>query len=311
MTRRRAQPRGSKPKGRPSRRPRFAGRALASFGGLLARHPSLAGGVSAFAVIFAFVSANALWYQPGGHPAPLFKTRQEKQAAGDWPTAKTTAAETAIRSVTTPEPRPDALTVDGLLAGLPEPRKVTTVAIRPPDDGATASIPTTPAAGPADRLTADLQRELARRGLYDGAIDGLMGPRTKAAIAAYQRAIGEAATGAASASLLAAMRIGGIEAVVTPKTRPAAQPGVPSAGADAPRPDVAIGATVPAAQPSDLVAQIQTGLSNLAYQGMRVDGIAGPRTRAAIRDFERHYRLPETGEPSERVLSKLREIGAL
>ncbi|MCJ9754636.1 peptidoglycan-binding protein, partial [Neorhizobium sp. BETTINA12A] len=64
-------------------------------------------------------------------------------------------------------------------------------------------------------------------------------------------------------------------------------------------------------QPTDLVLQIQRGLSNIAYADVGVDGVAGAQTKAAIRRFQRHYRLPETGEPDELVLKKLKSIGAL
>jgi peptidoglycan hydrolase-like protein with peptidoglycan-binding domain len=64
-------------------------------------------------------------------------------------------------------------------------------------------------------------------------------------------------------------------------------------------------------QPTNLVLQIQRGLSNIAYADVEVDGVAGTQTKAAIRRFQRHYRLPETGEPDELVLKKLKSIGAL
>ncbi|MFN7103772.1 MAG: peptidoglycan-binding domain-containing protein, partial [Pseudorhizobium sp.] len=68
-------------------------------------------------------------------------------------------------------------------------------------------------------------------------------------------------------------------------------------------PDIAASAT--------LVLQIQRGLANIAYSDITVDGVAGAQTKAAIRRFEKHYRLPETGEPNEMVLKKLKSIGAL
>ena len=43
--------------------------------GFLSRHPASAGAVTAFAIAFLFVSANALWYQPYRHPAPFFATQ--------------------------------------------------------------------------------------------------------------------------------------------------------------------------------------------------------------------------------------------
>ena len=60
-----------------------------------------------------------------------------------------------------------------------------------------------------------------------------------------------------------------------------------------------------------MVMQIQKGLSNIAYSNVSVDGVAGESTRTAILHFQKHYRLPETGEPDGAVLKKLREIGAL
>jgi peptidoglycan hydrolase-like protein with peptidoglycan-binding domain len=62
---------------------------------------------------------------------------------------------------------------------------------------------------------------------------------------------------------------------------------------------------------SELVLQIQSGLSNIAYADIAVDGVAGSQTKAAISAFEKHYRLPVTGEPNQTVLKKLIEIGAL
>lgn len=46
-----------------------------ALGGVIGRNPSVAGGTIAFFVIFSFVAANALWYQPGLHPHPIFRTR--------------------------------------------------------------------------------------------------------------------------------------------------------------------------------------------------------------------------------------------
>ncbi|ACM25905.1 MULTISPECIES: peptidoglycan-binding domain-containing protein [Rhizobium] len=73
----------------------------------------------------------------------------------------------------------------------------------------------------------------------------------------------------------------------------------------------------PKSAPSDavntvnMVMQIQKGLSNIAYSNVSVDGVAGEQTKAAIRRFQKHYRLPETGEPDMAVLKKLQDIGAL
>lgn len=60
-----------------------------------------------------------------------------------------------------------------------------------------------------------------------------------------------------------------------------------------------------------LVMDIQRGLINVSYTGITVDGVVGEKTKAAIRHFQRHYRLPETGEPDMAVLKTLKSIGAL
>ena len=64
------------------RRPNAVVAGLAALGGLAARHPSAVGGSCAFLVVFSFVAANALWYQPGGHPAPFLKMRSADNSLG-------------------------------------------------------------------------------------------------------------------------------------------------------------------------------------------------------------------------------------
>jgi membrane-bound lytic murein transglycosylase B len=56
--------------------------------------------------------------------------------------------------------------------------------------------------------SAELQQHLARYGFYDGAIDGEIGPRSKAAIRAYQMRVGMIADGFAGVRLLETLRSG-------------------------------------------------------------------------------------------------------
>ena len=109
-----------------------------ALGGVIGRNPSVAGGTIAFVVIFSFVAANALWYQPGAHPHPIFRTRDP-------------GAPNAIGF------RPQAE-----LQG-----DVTTFRIERQDD-AVATTQTTPPAATAQQpsqLVTDFQKELIRRGL--------------------------------------------------------------------------------------------------------------------------------------------------
>lgn len=306
--------------------------------GVVAARPGLTGGVVVFTIIFGMISANALWYQPGGHPSPLLRTRD----AGD----------------------------QNLLFGFQrndEPANVTTFRIERPEPAVTNSTGNAPN-GVADVVksaTSDLvrgvQMELARLNHYQGVADGLAGPRTAAAILAYQKAAGLPETGEASDTLLAALKATKAPAaqpqpvavtappkaeekpmaakqpapkpVAVPPARPTVMPAKaaaldpvaeairkaekmtpPASIPNVTTPNVATPAKLQATSSqadAAMVMKIQRGLSKFAYSHVPVDGVAGTTTRDAIRNFEKAYRLPETGTPNERVLKKLKEIGAL
>lgn len=286
---------------------------------LAAARPGLTGGIVTFVIVFGMISANALWYQHGGHPSPLLRTRDAHD--------------------------------QHLLVGFQraeEPADVTTFRIERPEPTETGSVPQPSAARPsgvaeavqaaAVDLVRGVQQELVRLGYYQGEPDGLTGPRTAAAIVAYQKAAGLPASGEASDALLAALRKASPPSAtvaapappkavkapaVVPPARPTALPAMQASDPVAeairkaekltpPAPIPAV-ATPGSARTSDakLVTDIQRGLSKFAYSNVAVDGVAGASTREAIRNFEKAYRLPETGEPNERVLKKLKDIGAL
>lgn len=294
----------------------LAGRGVALVGRLAARHPLTAGGTAAFAVVFSFVAANAMWYQHGAHPSPLLRTRVP---------------------LVSPETAERIAVAEGAEI---EPRNVTTFVIKREDDKETDSVEDviaaaaseTPAEKPspervasvpdtsASPLVADVQKELNRIGLYDGMPDGRPGPRTSAAILRFEKQAGRAETATASAELLRALRSapGQKLAAAMPASRPYADPKKAVADVDPVAAAIRSAETDKMLTPraeipvsSELVLNIQKGLSNLAYADIVVDGVAGDQTRTAIRHFEKHYRLPQTGEPNPRVLKKLKEIGAL
>ena len=305
MTRKRGRPERNR-RNTKRRKRTLTGRALRMLGALIVRHPSIAGGTASFLVIFGFVSANAVWYQRGAHPAPLFSTRDR-------------LASMKKVSVAVGKPAAAGLTVDDVLAG-----RTADAAARQPDARQTASIPA-PAAKPAaaggDPLVAGIQKALAERDFYQGPVDGHDGVATRAAIEAFQAATSRPLTGAPSEELLAAIRATHRRAVAIPRSRPGDQPPASddeiariltsAQPSQLPTPKPAPDARGARSTPSDLVAEIQTGLRNIAYSNVAVDGIAGEQTKAAIRNFEKNYRLPQTGEPNRRVLEKLKSIGAL
>ncbi|MBX4902657.1 peptidoglycan-binding protein [Rhizobium bangladeshense] len=269
-----------------------------ALGGVIGRNPSVAGGTIAFFVIFSFVAANALWYQPGLHPHPIFRTRdpQSPNVLG----ARRPADE--------------------------QPADVTTFRIERPEDAATTGgtpAPAAPAQQPS-QLVMDIQQQLVRRGLYNGTADGIIGPRTSAAILFFQETVGMAQTGEATPEVLAALKTDAAGPSTVPVEKPREDVSSQAAAEDpvaaAIRSAEKTVKTAPVAAkqlPSnelaavDLVLKIQKGLSNMAYANVGVDGVAGEQTRAAIRHFQKHYNLPENGEPNEAVLKKLKEIGAI
>ncbi|PDT05345.1 peptidoglycan-binding protein [Rhizobium chutanense] len=272
-------------------------------GGVIGRNPSVAGGTITFVVIFSFVAANALWYQPGLHPHPIFRTRD-----------------------------PQSSNVLGARRPAEEPQgDVTTFRIERPEDAAATTNATPAPAAPGQQpnqqpsqLVMDIQQQLVRRGLYNGIPDGIIGPRTSAAILFFEETVGMPQTGDPTPEVLAALKID----ASGPSTVPAEKPPEDVSSKVAAEDPVAAAIrsaektvkTAPSATkqlPSsditnvDLVLKIQKGLSNMAYANVGVDGVAGEQTRAAIRHFQKHYNLPENGEPNQAVLKKLKEIGAI
>ena len=55
-----------------------------------------------------------------------------------------------------------------------------------------------------------------------------------------------------------------------------------------------------------MVAAVQGELTRLGFYSGRVDGLIGPKTRAAIRHFEKVAGDPENGEVTEALLEKLK-----
>lgn len=359
MTTRKRRPPEKRQAGRVSRV--IAGGA-AMIGQAAMRNPVATGGTTAFAIVFSFVAANALWYQPSAHPHPWLDTRDAfrdyaakamhigGEPATTFRVERDAAANANVaKPARPPQPASDAPAYAPVASAAPAQSVIV-------DEG-TAQNP-----DPTLDLLSQVQQNLARRGLYDGPVDGVMGPKTQAAIIFYQETRGLPETGEADAGLLDLLKKDNSEFNVIPPDRPTDVTGaiaaktpqkapdpvaaliaktpraaavvppapIPAASAKtaqakpaaAPKPITIAARQTPAAatQPSaaadkpvssDLVKMIQKGLANLAYRDVTVDGVAGTQTKEAIRHFEKHYRLPITGEPNEAVLEKLKKIGAL
>ncbi len=159
-----------------------------------------------------------------------------------------------------------------------------------------------PAARTPGAIVTDIQRELSRRGFYDGAVDGLYGPKTDRAIRDFEQAAGLKPSPEPNEALLQAIQR-------TParvddgagRTQPRAAAGAAAAPV---RNDVV--AERPA--PSQQVIAVQRALAEFGYGQIKPTGIVDPETQAAIERFERERKLPVTGQATDRVVRELAAV---
>jgi peptidoglycan hydrolase-like protein with peptidoglycan-binding domain len=186
---------------------------------------------------------------------------------------------------------------------------------RPKDEPETTINIVRPAEAPApikgDPVVEQVQSILKDLDFYAGDVDGISGPNTKKAIAAYQRKVGLDASGEIDALLLDQLGATPPTAAIVPKPAPrggdahAAPPARPAGqAADSPKLASADGS-----MPDARIIRIQAGLKAFGNDDIQLDGIVGARTKAAIKEFQALFGLPETGEADEVTYAKMREIG--
>jgi peptidoglycan hydrolase-like protein with peptidoglycan-binding domain len=259
-------------------------------------NPAMSGGLVVMVITAMAIMSNALFLQHGQHPEPLFSTRPASLAAAPPPAAHREA---------TPQPMP-----------VPLPRTREAAATAPaaapaPARPAAKVAPVAPAPAPdsAAALITSVQRELARLGLYTGAIDGLTGPQTRAAISAWQNAAGIPATGEATPELLLALQ--------KPTASIAPAPVAPVVTVD----KDAVAAAVQRAEElereqaamegAQSLRKVQVALSEMGYGPLPTDGHMDRATSDALRGFQLDNGLAVTGENSDAVMKRLVSIGAM
>ena len=231
-------------------------------------------GVAVGALATIAILLNVLFMQSGSHPAPMFRDAFVPPESAKAEPVRTKPVEV----------------VDSAPAVVPRPR---------PADPAPAA-PATKVAAPAGsrmpgEIISDIQRELVRRGYYDGVVDGLYGPKTDAAIRDFEQAAGLKPSTEPSEALLQAM-------VRTPAKLTKATTG--STAAARPLPGRAE-AAVERPAPSKRVIALQRALAEYGYGQIRPSGIIDAETQSAIEKFERERKLPITGQASDRVVREL------
>ena len=134
----------------------------------------------------------------------------------------------------------------------------------------------------------NLQKLLADRGFYNGAVDGLMGSQTRAAIIAAQKAYNLTADGVAGSQTLAALESDGAKAATKTVSSTTSTPITKSAE----------------------VSNLQELLGKRGFYNGAVDGLMGPQTRTAIVAAQKNYGLVTDGIAGSQTLTAL-ESGAI
>ncbi len=184
MTTRKRRP----PKRQAGRVSRLIAGGAAMIGAAAMRNPVATGGTAAFAIIFlvrgrqcALVSAKLASASLARHARRL----RDYAAKAMHPGGDATTTYRIERDATVP-------------AGAPAEAAPQPVAQKPVD-GVVVHDDPQPS---ADNIVGQIQANLARRGLYEGPVDGVMGSKTEAAIMFYQETRGLQQTGAADAAVL-------------------------------------------------------------------------------------------------------------
>ncbi len=152
-------------------------------------------------------------------------------------------------------------------------------------------------------LTAAVQEQLRALNYYSGAIDGLTGPETRAAIVAYRKRIGIGGGDQPSAVLLEAL-----SRLPLANEQALARPG--RAILPDPRPEMSTRLrSDERADPA--VLSVQNALARAAYGPLTADGIMGDETGDAIRRFQLDNGLALTGVIDDLLIRRMVATGAL
>jgi len=135
----------------------------------------------------------------------------------------------------------------------------------------------------------EVQRGLLATGNYKGMVDGVVGKRTRLAIAEYQKAAGLKVDGEVSTELIEHLRYTRQVAAASEFTASVAEP---------------------EKNPSEAAAlrQVQTGLAELGYAPGEITGDMTSATIQAIIQFEKDRGLPRNGTVSPELLAEISKM---
>lgn len=219
-------------------------------GRLILTHPREFVGIVLGGTATVIIFANALVMQKGPHPAPFFAARP---------------------AIVAPQPAPPPIVA--------QPTRVPPVQALPPQPSAAPTLNRV-------QTIAEIQRELTRRGFYDGTADGIWGSKTDAGARDFAQSAGVKIDPNAPEELLRVMQAS--TAAAAPLPQPARRDPIAELIAPSPR-----------------VLAVQRALSDFGYGQIKPTGNFDAATRVAIEKFERDRRLPVTGQISDRFVREL------
>ena len=301
-------------------------------GDFIVRNPVLTGGATAFLVVMSFVSANALWYQPEAHNAVFFRTRPDFVFK---PTPRAVLPGTAKASDSAPKPTATAA-AEPASNEPARPLEAASLSVNRINMNASVDDMLPALAPNADLEIARLQQRLSTLGIYKGPVDGFTGPQTREAVErwrALQQKLGVQEVNI-PAQLLANTQNSNSGATVQDEVAKAIEVAVPT-----PRPQPAVlkpetdpkpkpalvsyerpvsrkhMAATPAVQSGKVSSQdiirVQAGLKAFGNDTVPVNGQPGKTTQEAVREFQKLFSMPVTGEIDATLIAKMREIGMI
>lgn len=306
-------------------------------GNFIVRNPVLTGGASAFAVVMGFVSINALWYQPQAHNTVFIQTRPDFNFKA---VPRPVLSRTMSTNLNAQKQNEETVDRAGGHEAVPDQQSAATAMLAQDRLQVTGSIDEMlPALAPnADLDVARLQQSLSALGIYKGEVDGFTGPQTREAVEQWQKIqakLGNLKQNIAASESKPVPAAGSSSdhikklidrEVPIPQPHPnstaskAASRESSSSGMASHQSEKASNAKLPALvnpqEPqkqvtSQDIVRVQAGLKAFGNGRVSVDGVPDQTTREAVREFQKLFNLPATGEIDANLIGKMREIGLI
>ncbi len=263
--------------------------------------------LSAIVIIMGVGSAasmnNALFLQKQAHPSPFFAPKHEMAVIAPIPQV---IKPVVLAEVTASQP-----------ASLPLQPSAPILAPTPATSQAVAKID--------HGQVVLMQKKLASFGFFNEVADGYYGPKTAAAIRAFERSVGKKPVGAITPEILRdilSAKISStspiVEMNIKPMTRPSAHVSANNLIEDPimqiVRNAVSNNNAVPVGRVQNvdeqMIKNVQLGLVSLGFLYGKVDGVVGESTSRAIREFEVFHNYEVSGKVSPELLDMLIGAGA-